>query len=388
MLLSAPLTHSDWLMHAEAPPWGEAGVRTMLERCRDWGWSRIYWRVFDCGRALYASQLLDPMKYATDPEPNCLTSGELAAQAPPELVARAMALDYAGFDTLAAAVAIGHELGLEIHAWLTLNEDDHGWGWPSRFTLAHPECRWVRRDGRPYRSQLSFAFPAVRQYKLALVRELLAYEVDGLLLDWIRTGDIRDNPQNDQEGVADYGYEQPLVESYEAQYGRDPRQGPNGEPSWVEWRAAPLTEFMRALRREPGPGGRRPRLAAMVHHRWAYRGLPAEGPIDGSLRGMLCDIRTWAREGLVDEMVAAGYYRDGGSPEAGYRDLAEATEGRLPLWLYAWVPQDEGGLTRDLELARSLGAAQILFWEADYIDLRPADKAAVLAQLMRRAAGA
>jgi uncharacterized lipoprotein YddW (UPF0748 family) len=311
----------------------------------------------------------------------------LAAQAPPDLVARAMALDYAGTDTLADAVRIGHELGLEVHAWLTINEDDHGWGWPSRFTLAHPECRWVRRDGRRYHSQLSFAFAEVQQYKLELVRELLAYPVDGLLLDWIRTGDIRDNPQNDQDGVADYGYEAPLVESYRARYARDPRDGANGEEDWVRWRAEPITAFMRGVRQEVQQHARRPRLAAMVHHRWAYRGLPAEGPIDGSLRGILCDIRTWAREGLVDELVAAGYYREEGTPEAGYHWLAEETEGRVPLWLYAWVPQEEADLARDLALAQRLGAAQILFWEADYIDFRPAEKAGLLSAAMRQAAG-
>ena len=67
----------------------------------------------------------------------------------------------------------GHQIGLKIHAWVTINEDDHGWGWPSEFTKHHPEFRWVRRDGTPYHSQLSFAFPEVRDYKLAILEELL-----------------------------------------------------------------------------------------------------------------------------------------------------------------------------------------------------------------------
>lgn len=372
-------------MHADAPAWGPEGVRTMLKRCRDCGWARIYWRVFDCGRALYRSHLLEPMKYDTHPEPNCLTTGELASQAPPELVARAMKLDYEGFDTLAEAVRIGHELGLEIHAWLTINEDDHGWGWPSCFTLEHPEYRWVRRDGRAYRSQLSFGFPEVQNYKYALLREILTYEVDGILLDWIRTGDIRDNPQNDQEGVADYGYEEPLVETFRSRYGTDPNEGQNGDDRWVRCRAEPITEFMRGVRQLLLSDRRRRGLAAMVHHRWAYRGLPAEGPVDGSLRGLLCDVRTWAREGLVDELVAAGYYREGGTPEAGYRWLEEETEGRVRLWLYCWVPQEEGDVARDLALAESMGAGQILFWEADQIDLRLAEKRHILMEAMRHA---
>lgn len=41
MLLSSPLTHSDWMMHADAPAWSPEGIRTMLKHCRDCGWSRI-----------------------------------------------------------------------------------------------------------------------------------------------------------------------------------------------------------------------------------------------------------------------------------------------------------------------------------------------------------
>jgi uncharacterized lipoprotein YddW (UPF0748 family) len=383
MLLSAPLTHSDWMMHADAPAWGSEGIRTMLTRCKQFGLKRIYWRVFDTGRALYASRLLEPMKYDTAPELNCLTSGELAAQAPPDLVARAMKLDYHGFDTLADAVKIGHELGLEIHAWLTINEDDHGWGWPSKFSSEHPEFRWVRRDGRPYHSQLSFAFPEVREYKLGLIKEILAYNADGIFLDWIRTGDIRDNPQNDN-GVANYGYEAPLVRAFKAKYGIDPHTIDNGDYRWVRLRSEPITEFMRAVRAEVKKHKPRVVLSAMVHHRWAYRGRVEEGgAIDGSLRGILCDVRTWAREGLVDEMVAAGYYTGEGTPESGYRDIEEETEGRVPLWLYCWVPQTPEDFERDIALARKLGAKQMLFWEADYIDVRPEPQRAAIMKTMR-----
>ena len=51
----------------------------------------------------------------------------------------------------------------------------------------------------------------------ALLRELLAYEIDGIFFDWIRTGDVRDNPQTDANGVADSGYEPPLVDKFKAQ---------------------------------------------------------------------------------------------------------------------------------------------------------------------------
>lgn len=68
---------------------------------------------------------------------------------------------------------------------------------------------------------MSFAFPEAMEYKMGIVKELLqSYEIDGLFFDWLRTGDVRDNPQTDLDGVADHGYEQPLVEGFKQKYDR------------------------------------------------------------------------------------------------------------------------------------------------------------------------
>src|SRR5688500_17723417 len=59
LILSAPLTHSDWMLKPNMA-WGRDGVKHMLDACKACGWSRIHWRVFDAGRATYASKLLKP----------------------------------------------------------------------------------------------------------------------------------------------------------------------------------------------------------------------------------------------------------------------------------------------------------------------------------------
>src|SRR5206468_10922899 len=110
-------------------------------------------------------------------------------------------------------------------------------------------------------------------------------------------------------------------------------------------------------------------VAVMVGHPWHYRG--AVDKIDGNLRGLLLDVTTWAREGLMDTAVAAGYYRDGGNAELAYRALQKETEGKVDVWTYAWVPQNVADFEATLATARNVGAKQILFWEADYIDDRP-----------------
>ena len=380
LILSAPLTHSDWMLKPNGPKWGEAGVRHMLDACKECGWSHIYWRVFDAGVSTYHSKLLRAGNHAEhDNFFSPLNDVDLEIQkkisaVPParaeEVLRQLNAMNYAQFDSLAYAIKYGHEIGLKIHAWATINEDDHGWGWPSEFSKAHPEFRWVRRDGTPYRSQLSFAFPEVRAYKLALIDELLTnYDLDGLFLDWIRTGDVRDNPQTDPQGVANSGYESPNVDAFKAKYNADPHDVPNEDDRWVRLRAEPQTLFMRAVHdrvkklQKPLP------VAVMVGHPWHYRGL--QDPIDGNLRGLLLDIPTWANEGLIDSAVAAGYYRAGGDATKAYQALAAETHGKVDLWYYAWVPQTPEEFTREFAAARDLGARRMLFWEADYIDDRP-----------------
>jgi uncharacterized lipoprotein YddW (UPF0748 family) len=278
-------------------------------------------------------------------------------------------MDYGAFDALASALKIGHELGLEVHAWVSINEDDHGWGWASEFTKANPQFRWVRRDGRAYRSQLSFAFEEVRRYKLGILGELLAYPIDGLFLDWIRTGDIRDNPQNDPEGIANCGYEAPNLEAFKKLTGKTPQEVAPNDERWARVRAEPQTIFMRAARELCRARAAKLPLAAMVGHPWHYRGSIER--IAGNLLGLSLDVAAWAREGLVDSIVAAGYYRDGGTPEKARAALVEETAGKVDAWSYAWVPQDATAFEREFELASTLGARQILFWEADYIDDRP-----------------
>jgi hypothetical protein len=381
LIFCSPLTHSDWMLKPNIA-WGEPGVKHMLDACKAAGWSRVLWRVADAGQATYASKLMQPgLKTEKDNifDPQTEEGKAAVKKLLPNLTAeqgkkyleQMKAIDYSQFDSLAAAVKYGHEIGLQIHAWLSVNEDDHGWGWQSEFTKKHPEFRWVRRDGKPYTSQLSFAFPEVRAYKLGLIKELVKnYEIDGLFLDWIRTGDIRDNPQNDPTtGVANYGYETPNIEAYKQQFNKDPHDVPLDDENWHKVCAKPITQFMAEVKQLIGSHDRKLTTCAMVGHPWHYRGTIDR--IASNLKGLHLDVKAWADGGMVDAVIAAGYYRDGGDAEKAYTALKEETGGKLDVWTYAWVPQNADELNRDFALAKKVGAKQILFWEADYIEDRP-----------------
>lgn len=120
----------------------------------------------------------------------------------------------------------------------------------------------------------------------------------------------------------------------------------------------------------------------MVGHPWHYRG--ELNKIDGNLRGLLLDVNAWAKEGLIDSVVGAGYYRDGENAEMACRALQKETENKVDVWTFAWVPQTVAEFDRDFSLAKKVGAQEILFWEADYIDDRP-NKTELQAAMSKRA---
>jgi len=359
ILLSSPVTHVDWVWnHRGHIGHGAKSVRVILDRCQAVGLSRVYWRCFDGGLALYNSRLMYPESKGPDAD-------DYHAWSSPGKPRPDVFSGYKNFDSLAEAVRYGRKIGLEVHAWLSINEDDHAWGIASRFTKEHPQFRWVKRSGMPYNSQLSFAFPEVLQYKLALVKEILAYDVDGFFFDWMRTGDLRNGPQADKTGTADYGYEKPLVEAFETKYGKNPREIPNDDETWVQFRCEPQTQFVKDAHKLIKKKCKSLPIAMMGHHPWSYRG---DGTVrlNGNKNGLLLDVAQWAKEGWIDEAVAAGYYRKGGTPAKAYAYMKELVGRNCGVWSYEWVPCNTEQFEASIKRAKRLGAKQILYWESDY----------------------
>jgi uncharacterized lipoprotein YddW (UPF0748 family) len=363
IVLSTAVTHSDWIHgHRDRIGHRRQSVTYILDRCKGVGIQRVYWRCLDGGRAMYASQLMDEEWVGYEPD-------NYHAWKSPGSDVGYYREEYQGFDSLREAVDYGHQIGLEVHAWLSINEDDHAWGLVSRFCRQHPQFRWVKRSGLPYNSQLSLAFPEVREYKLGLIKEILEYDIDGVFFDWIRTGDVRNEPQATPEGTADFGYEGPLVTGFQEAHGGDPRTIPNNDEDWVRFRAEPQTLFMRAVRHLVDARSSDLPIAIMGHHPWGYRG--ATPHVNGNLHGLLLDVESWAREGLINAAVASGYFSPhvpGGTPQKAYTYQADQIGDSSDAWLYCWVPTTAEDFHTSIRMAADLGAPQILYWESDYLD--------------------
>lgn len=94
----------------------------------------------------------------------------------------------AAYDPLAEAVRQAKKRGIALYAWF--DPLDYGRrmppgceGWKvSRFHEDHPEYRLVDQNGVRRWGMLCFGYPAVRAHALAVIDELLDYDVDGIYL--------------------------------------------------------------------------------------------------------------------------------------------------------------------------------------------------------------
>ena len=114
------------------------------------------------------------------------------------LRANARSLIEQGRDTLGGIVEAGHARGLEVFASLRMNDlhDSQEGDQLGKLKRDHPEyligeAANVYAGGRPYKysamTGFDFSVPAVRDFKLAVVRDTLErYDVDGIELDWTR----------------------------------------------------------------------------------------------------------------------------------------------------------------------------------------------------------
>lgn len=194
-----------------------------------------------------------------------------------------------GVDTLQVVTAACHEAGMQCYASLRMN-GDYPASWMgeslprmlnSTFWWDHPEFRVRGKKGED-QTKLSYAYPAVREFKLGLLREAAARDIDGINLDFLRHPNF-------------FGYDEPLITAFKDKYGQDPREVSATDPRWLQLRADIMTGFLRATRQildEAGKQkGRRLGLSARVD--WK------------EYRAWGCDIDAWLKEGLLDYLVLA-----------------------------------------------------------------------------------
>jgi len=261
-----------------------------------------------------------------------------------------------GIDPLKIACDYAHSIGIEFHVSVRMGAFAIFPPYDEVFTsptyLQHPEWRCVDKDGTPV-ARLSYAFEGVRQRVRDLFREAINYGVDGISLLYTR-------------GAPFLLYEQPLLDGFAAEHGKDPRRLEDHDQTWLRYRAGIMTDFIRSLRREldqsgPASSGKRREISAHVLNN-------AQNNLFYAL-----DIETWIDEGLVDALVPCSWWKQdwqsGQFEDVDRAYYSNMCRGKKTKWYAAmscwWDPK------YSIEYARQVyasGASGLCLWDHNGAD--------------------
>ncbi len=221
----------------------------------------------------------------------------------------------------------------------------------SDFYNDHPEWRTYDRDGTPV-MRMSYAVPQVQQHILGLMKEVLAYQPDGIEIIYFR-------------GLPLMLWENAFMQRFQTKYGVDAKQIPEDDPRLYELRGEIMTEFMRDMRRlldeTQRAQGRKQRyeLTASVVHTEA----------DNRKYGL--DVERWVKEGLLDRIgiFPAAFHTSNKPMELDwfFRITKGTNVGVYPMLLGWKLPSSKEALTQ-ARRAYAGGAAGLIVWDPDPTD--------------------
>jgi hypothetical protein len=253
----------------------ERRIEQLLARCAGEGIERIIWRLSVCGKEAYYTRVRTPFDWATPREINDKMTAVMDR-----------------FDPLAVACKLARKYGLTIYPWITLMDDYYSNNLESGFVAEHPEYQFVSRDGtRHFRGTLCYAYPEVRAHRLAQLREVVdGYDIDGLYL-CLRSHAGECEPSYVPDS---FGYNQPIVDEYRRRYGADIRTEAPDFGKLYQLQGEGLTQFLREARADLGE--KMPISLGIMRHPITVRHVFPRVK-------MVIDWLTWAKEGLVNELV-------------------------------------------------------------------------------------
>ena len=221
MQINTITTFTDWAwLYGTA---GRLGVERMFDFLTVARVKKLYWRVFNGGLAIYPSRVAPVFRGSE--LGNQYEIGEAGTRQ--YTLGRGGGTDSRGylrwldaedFDVFAMAVETGRRRDIEVYAWYTFYEEDHGGDVCSPLGR-DPAFQSTDMDGRTYPGAVEFFFSEVQEYKLAIIAELLERGVDGILLDYVRHNAT---PSGDADGIHRFGYNAGIREAFRAEDGRDP----------------------------------------------------------------------------------------------------------------------------------------------------------------------
>lgn len=272
-------------------------MERLMATCARYGVDRVLFRVSVCGADCYHTQVMTPAFE------DVFTGGageflDTCCANIPSVIPR-MGTVMRRMDPLAVCAKYAHKHGMKVYAWATIFDSLY-YAPKTEFFQRHPEYTWVSRDGAKHIPGVPcYAYPEVRKYRVDQMKELAAYDVDGIFL-CVRSHSPWPgrNAGGGNEGSRGYGFNEPVIKEYLRRYGKDPREAkPDSldELRFVQLKGDFLTQFLREAKEVTQ--GRGKKLA--INTSAVY-----SDPVRADW--MYVDADTLARERIVDELCFMG----------------------------------------------------------------------------------
>ncbi len=213
------------------------------------------------------------------------------------------------YDALEGFVRIGHEYGIEVHAWCEnfftgyLNKD----GTLSSNALKKYSDKLLKdsqgNEFYYYNEIATFVFlnpndRECRDFVLDVYRKMIEkYDIDGLHLDYIRFPELN-------YGKYDYGYNEDIIEAFRTETGitADPRgftDGSKNKKAWVEFRCGIISSFVGEVYDMICDTDPDTWLSCAIYPDRSY-----------AVNSIFQDVKTWVDNGWIDEVFSMTYSGD------------------------------------------------------------------------------
>lgn len=240
-------------------------------------------------------------------------------------------------------------------------------GW----NLEHPQY-WTRtKNGTPLMGRCSLAYPEVREHKLRILDEVLAYGPDSVYIELFRTGGWT---------VAD-DYVEPNLAEWRRRYPGEPVPEAD-DPRWIALVSESQYAFFKDVRRHLDDTGRKIRLLFGIY------GMSLTADPNWTLKAN--DWKRYAREGIADVIVIESAFPDWSRPIESTREIYLKVKQEIgPAQFFCPVMEymfqkcgiaryaDAMGVTKEevtarlMSLAKEVGAAGVLLECVDYKNYSP-----------------
>ena len=216
----------------------------------------------------------------------------------------------------------------------------------SRFYEAHPEWRCVDRDGTPT-MHLSYAVPEVRQQVLAIYRETLDLQPDGVGLLFNR-------------GMPMMLWEDAFSARFQKLHAADARTVPEDDPRILALRATIMTEFLTEIRTLLDDSAR------ALGRKERYKISLGTFSTEADNRKFGFDLPLWIERGLVDDLGVAwfAHHTSFAPPDmAYYSRLTQGTKVGVYPFVISWKSGKPEELCKKVTTFYQQGASGIAIWD-------------------------